>query len=937
MLGDRINTVLARAGVCCAAGFIAGCGGGSGSAAVATVDPGAVTTANFGATFSPASLDATSIEGNTGRMAFTAALTYTGSSGVYLVAEGDRDVLLAVDGTVSGNTLLGSVTLRGDVAPGPHPAELRLHACTDPRCTAEVAGSPVVLPISYVVKPNLQVQQQVLLHRAGREAAPVVVLPVTVPPEAGTVQMRSNGPPNAFDVTFDGSAVQVITHQVRAGDYTLNVILQGSSDPRYVRTVDVRYTVDAPADGERALSVAPGSVGLFVPQGTTTTQRLLVTRPTWTDSWEPPQIVSGADMLRLRDLGGDQYEIAVDASSAALGGYSGMLRFAAGTAGGTQYVPVTTQVVSAFYPTGSFTLALNSRSTVADLKISSPIVTADGVPARWTAASRAPWLRVLRANGQTGIDLLELEIDPAFGGASERGLAAMLDLSIDRPGTTAMPIQVSVWNDLPNLQISQAVLTGDKGRIYVDGALDSSGSTLLAAGALQVDGANLRSARFVQDPRMVGDVSVLALDVDGAVAGHPIVIRAQTPLVTSQVTVAVEPPTRVPRGYLPLPYGAYRAPQYAPSLDALYFSGMGTVYRWAHGTTGWNLSQVAVPGLSDIALRQDEQRLYAVSGTAIRGLDPVSLALATGGELQNRLYGPVTSFDAAAPSGMRGLVFASDGRAIASLVTTDSGQRLTRGAYWVAAASGTRTLADLTASPQQGDPGSGYWSAEQLQAGVGLVASANGHAIVGTDPSGYVAIYRPEQRVWTDGPVVPAGVTIVAVSDSGERVVRSDGMVLGSGNPLGSLTSVVPFSHVAGGFGLTQDGRYGLVYGYRVATESGAERARDATLWIVDMASIPATPLASAPVVATLPLDDAVGCTTALVGGETCRHSASVTLAPGGASAFVLGPRGLAAVPLPASVDVKPASAGTTRVPAAAQSPSKSQSFRVLGIVRAAR
>jgi hypothetical protein len=51
-------------------------------------------------------------------------------------------------------------------------------------------------------------------------------------------------------------------------------------------------------------------------------------------------------------------------------------------------------------------------------------------------------------------------------------------------------------------------------------------------------------------------------------------------------------------------------------------------------------------------------------------------------------------------------------------------------------------------------------------------------------------------------------------------------------------------------------------------------------------------------VAAVVPLTDAVGCTATLVAGELCEHGANVTVAPGDASAFVLGPRGVAAVSL---------------------------------------
>jgi hypothetical protein len=926
MLGDRIVAVLAHAGMCCIAAVIAGCGGGG--------DSGGAGKGSFGATFTPTTLEVTAIEGNVARVEFAAALTYSGAGSVFLVAEADAGVWLAVDGTAYDNLLNGVLSLRGDLAPGAGGTELRLHACVDQACSAEVQGSPVVLPIRYTVKPNLQVQSQVQFRRSGREPAPVVVLPVSVPGDAGSIQLTSSGPEGVFDVSFDGSALRIATRQVRTGDYNVNVTLQGSADARYARTVVVRYIVDAPAGGEKELALESVDLNLFMPQGTTRTQVLKITRPTWTDTWEPPQVVAGAELLRLRDLGGDRYELTADTAGLALGNYSGALRFDAGATGGVLVASVSVYVAASFYPTGAFTRTLSASTSLADLKISSPVVTVDGLPARWSAVSQQPWLRVLRASGQTGVDMLELEVDPALGGTTNWGAGAIFELSIDRPGTLALPVQVSVWNLLPDLQRGPAVFVGDRGRIYIEGALQMN-SELIAAGALKVDGATLRSAAFVPDTRFVGDVSVLAVDFDGAVPGRPITVRAMAPLAVSQVSVGVEAPVRVPPAYLPLPYGAYRAPQYAPGLDALYFSGQGSVYRWAHAGAGWSLAQVEIVGLADVALRPDEGRLYAVGGTTVRTLDPVSLAQLAIGELHPVEVDRGTVFDLAAPPTMRGLAFAADGRAMVSLARITGGQRTSRGAYWItSAANGTRGLPDLTVSAGQGDPGSGYASGERLEIGVGLVASAGGHSIVSNDPSGYAQVYRPERRAWAPGPNFPVGVSIVAVSDSADRMVRSDGIVLGAGNPIGSLTSVVPFTHVVGGFGMTQDGRYGLVYGYRIATEGGAERARDPTLWVVDMQAVPQTPMASAPVVATLALGDAAGCTTTLVPGETCRHMASVTLAPGGGSAFVLGPRGLAAVPLPASVDVMPATAERARAAAARGRPAK-QPMRTLGSLRA--
>jgi hypothetical protein len=220
------------------------------------------------------------------------------------------------------------------------------------------------------------------------------------------------------------------------------------------------------------------------------------------------------------------------------------------------------------------------------------------VPARWTAVSALPWLRLLRATGITGVDTLDMEIDPTLLSSTDFVTAGTIDVSIDTPGTLSLPFSVGVRDTRPSFQRGTAALVGNRGRIYIDGVIRTD-SAAIDPGILHVTGAVLQQARYLTDTRFIGDVSVLAVDVTGAVAGQPIVVRALGPLVDTALTTAVEAPTRVPTGYLSLPYGAYRPPQYAPTLDALYFAGSGTVYRWAHDASSWTLTQVAVPAALD--------------------------------------------------------------------------------------------------------------------------------------------------------------------------------------------------------------------------------------------------------------------------------------------------------------------------------------------------
>ena len=534
------------------------------------------------------------------------------------------------------------------------------------------------------------------------------------------------------------------------------------------------------------------------------------------------------------------------------------------------------------------------------------MVTVDSVPARWTAVSTLPWLRLLRATGITGVDTLDMEIDPTLLSSTDFVTVGNVDISIDRPGTLSLPLSVGVNDTRPSFQRGTAALVGDRGRIYIEGLIRTD-AAVIDPGILQVTGAVLQQARYLTDTRFVGDVSVLAVDVTGAVAGRPIVVRALGPLVDTAFTTAVEAPTRVPTGYLSLPYGAYRPPQYAPTRDALFFAGSGTVYRWAHDATSWTMTQVAVPGAIDVALRTDAQRLHAVGGTSVRALDPTTLATIGDGTLSSTFF-PGNHFDEASPPAQNVLAYAADGRAMAAVyVAGPAGERQSHRLAWITSPLGGKFPGDLIDSPGPGDPGSGFGSDVQPELGVAVVASANGRAIAGTYPDGIVVLYRADARQMTGGPRLPAGVPLVAIANDAQRFVRSDGVVVdGAGVPLGGLASIVPFTHIAGGYGMTQDGRYGLVYGYRIVAEAAGDRARDATLWVVDMASVPATPLASAPIVATIALPDAVGCTGPLGAGQTCRHVASVTVAAGGGSAFVLGPRGIAAVALPAAMVVAP-------------------------------
>jgi hypothetical protein len=910
MRGIHLGMAVRHAWLIFVVAIVSACGGGGGGAGGGG-SSGSPAAATFSAAFSPASINTSTIAGYAQPVSYSATLTYTGMSSLYLVAEGDAKILASITGNVAGNSLSGVITFRGDLAVGNYSTTFYVHACLDTQCKSEVSGSPVSLPITFAVLPNIQVQQQqVSLQRTGTDPAPTALVQVTVPPAAGTVTMTATGPADAFSASFDGAAIHIATSQVRAGQYSLQLALQGSSDPRYTQTVTVTYTVYPPPGGEQVLSVSPNSVNVVVPQGMSLTQQLVVTPPTWTSNWDPPQVLDTRGMLSLANLGNNVYQLTFNAASAQIGSYSADVTFSAGPTGGTATAHVNWSVAASFYTTGNFVVTLDATSTSASLQMSAPVVTVDGVPATWSASTSALWMQVSPTSGTTGTNPLVVTIDPTLGGTDNWTYAGNVNLSINRTGTSPEAVPVGVYNNLPELQRSIAVLSGTGGRIYIDGAIPGLSSALLSTNSLSVTGATLAAASYRDDTRFIGTVSLLALDVTGAVPGIPIVISANTPLASSQVSVAVKAPVQVTPAFAALAFGAYRPAVYAPGLDAFYFSSPDTVYRWAQASGSWSLGQFALGGgVTGVALRQDEQQLYAAIGPNLVRLDPITLALtAEGGPLFDASGGADVQFDGTAPATMATLAYASDGRAIASVANPLNLQLINGSAYWISGHSTTRKLPDLTAGPQVADPGTTYVG--NGQSGVGLAASPSRHVITATDPGGNVALYQASLARWSPGSRQPSGTAIVAVSDNGQRMVRSDGIVLDSGSEIGNLIGVVPFTHQVGGYGLSQDGHYGLVYGYQVNPVNGAQPASDGTVWVVDLSQLPATPLTSSAIVATIALSSPVGCTSStLATGETCQHNASITVAPGSGSAFVLGPRGVAAVALPASVEVMTAEA----------------------------
>jgi hypothetical protein len=869
-----------RALVLAALVVLAACGGGGDDA----TSSGQVTIR-----FLSSPIDLVVLEGEPARAPFSGEVVNTTDHSVYLgLGESGSLIDDVVNPVVSGSYVAGDIVFR-NMGVGVHETELILRACTDATCGADEVA-PVRLPIRLTVQPNINITGTTELQRTGREPAPATVLALSVPVEAGGVRLqfeRNDGP---FEVTLQGEALRVQTQAWRAGTYRATVLVIGVGNSRYRRSVDLVYTVLGPPGGEVPLSVTfTGNRHLSLAQGERVTQRLRVTRPSWTDEFDEPVVGVANSGFSLTAIGNDEYELTADAGGKVPGIYSTVVHFRAGPWGGSTDFFVSMDVDAPLALPSSLSTRLTFESTLADLRLSSSVVVRDGAAVPWTATTSVPWLRLINASGLTGVDALVVEVDAAALPNLPFQAEADILITLDRPGTLPFRATAVVVNEIPRLDAAGTkVMVGSSGTVYIEGSIMSD-SPPMSWSALRVQGAQLAQASVVADRRFLGMVAVLKFDFTGAVPGRDITVGIDFPLMPSQVTISVEAPVAVPAGYVTLPYGAYRPARYAAGMDSLYFASPGRAHRWSHAGGAWQLASQDVAGLIDLAPSPDERQIHGVAASQVIALAQTTLAeLSRSDFYRDPVFPEGGIVDATLSSPMNAFVYSADYRAFASKRYVNNGVDGGAVMGWLRAGSKT----DLTQSPRWGDPGMGFGS--PLFAGI--LRSPGGHTLLTVLPDAPYRLYSAAQRLDSEAGTLPVGVRPVAVNDTGNRVIGSDGRLYAQSMVLADLAALLPSDRLASGYALSGDGRFALVYAYRVAEEGGSQRARDAALWVIDLR---AAMSGAATVAATVPLLDAVGCTAALVGEETCHHQAALTVTEGFGSAFVLGPRGVAAVTLP--------------------------------------
>jgi hypothetical protein len=783
-------------------------------------------------------------------------------------------------------------TVRNDLTVGVHTDTVTFSLCRDEACSGGPIASTVTATIVITVLPNIEVAPLVTLSRTGAQAAPATRVPVSIPGPAGSLQMFATALGGGIDVQLVGSELVVTTQPLRAGVYESLVEISSTSDGRYSTRTTVRYTVEAPAGGEQALAALAAPVQLALPQGARVTQRLQVRPSTWTS--EPitaaietvfPFASSAATVSRVSDT---EFDLTIDLAGFTSDTYLGNLVFTQGVFGGIALLAIRVDVSPPFTLDTAPGFRVEPSSTAAALTWRSAVTMADGSTARWTASVNQPWITVRTSSGMTGRDAVELVLNPdpksyppvfAFPVAVTR-----LTVSVDRAGVAAQTWDVPVENLLPSIMAAApGALSSGSARVVVRG--NALSQDLINRGALGVAGATLVSASFVADPGYVGDINVMLLDLAGITVGQDVTLRINHPLLTTTAVLIGPSSSSIPAGRADLAFGAYRPPSYSARHNAWYFASGGRVFKLGQGAPGWALQQQLVADVMDVDLTGDHLRLVAAAPQRFVMLDPATLGtVATTTALSAT---PLTTIDTRMLPRSKTLAFAPDGALFVGLVD-DAVARPDLDPLLPANQYGYTRPGRFLSSPQPRN----------------IVVSADRGRIVVQNRSGAIT---PNESYAVPPRALGATATlslahdadIVAVSNDGTRTLDANGVVRSLGGNA-DLRSAIPATHGAVGFGLTPNGRHGLVHAVRRSGSGAGEQALDALLIVVDVQTLPAA--APLTVAQTIPMSAAVGCLLPRSSGESCAHVASVSVDAAARMALVLGPRGVEVVPLPAAV-----------------------------------
>lgn len=821
---------------------------------------------------------------------------------VFVAVSGGQDVLAdaqLVRLDVKGLAL--TLPIRTDLAAGTYNSSVTVRLCRNASCNTTMAD-PVTARLVVNVRPNIELQPLVTLSRTGNEAAPITVVPLTIPAAAGEVYITHETP--GLEAKLVGGALEIRTEQQRSGVWEFNLNLASPVSGEYHARTTVRYTVLAPPGGELPLSVDPPVLNVQMSGGDSVTKRVRVIPPTWLSA--PVQAILSEynqGLLSVKKVDDFTFDVTIHAPAIPRGHGDVQMTFKSGPhIGESATLVVNYGVNPALTLERTPELKFDDTSTAESLRWRSPVASFDGAQWRWTAVSDKPWLRPVRSTGLTGVDELEIALDAQRFSDNVSGEGtANLTLSIDKPGSLPVTVVVPVVNRLPAVKlVAPGAIVGERGRLFVSGnRLDSD---IFRRGGIQVLGARVLTATAHRD-RRAHDSHVFELEVDSAAPGTPIDVRIAHPVLTTRVLVPVLPQRPAMAGRVVLPDDLYSLPSFSARHASWYFTGKDHVWRLHAGPQGWTTSAVALAGVIDVDPLADEATLRAVGSRWVAHLDPVTLGT-TALFTPAAALGDVVTIGAQRMARLKTLAHHVDGTAY---VTATLGAATSVHAIDMGEAQATRTFRWAYASFLPSDPGP-----------IGLTRSADhrrmaAHAWDSLSPFPISQINVQGSfdmdRATFFGGVPKPGRRLIGTAGIGALAgLFDDGTVL-SATTATSLNALVPITHTAVGHALNADASRALVHAVRRQGQGTSEYASDALLLVVDLS-------AGSRLAATVPMTGPVGCLLPRDATQPCDPGAAVVFEPQGRAALVIGRQAAEVVPLP---EAAVTAAGSGPVPARAR------------------
>jgi hypothetical protein len=572
----------------------------------------------------------------------TAAGQYTGTLFVSATVSAPG-IVPTIPISVTGTTAVARISATAGLVPGSYTGQIQLVACSDSACLHPV-GNSITVGFTVTVHATFNLSPSAVTASVVSGAAPSQVITVQLPQGQSTFStLVESGSPWLTITNPTPTSFTVVLRPLPSGHYSGDVRVTSGN---FATTLNVTYTVAAPAGGDHYLSTNPSSLTLATVENSTTSALLSISPPSWdpgvTATVEYPAGKANG-WLTLTASGSNQ-QILADATSLSAGSYTANVRLHGAYPSIDAVVPVALTVGVGLVKPADVPVTLDAESTSSALSGSVPINVVAGPVTGWTAASSAPWLTFTKGSGQTG-DSLSYLIDISQLGTLPNAATSTAHVTITPALASMTPVKfdVNVTQNLPQItSVGPYVqLTGQTARVILRGSGFNAINSPMARFSIQ--GAATNSVVRVTDTEVVAQFAPLSNGTHTVSVSNALGV----PMATANV-IAVDKPVYA---YAAIQTGGnLRSLAYDPERNSLYAANTAAEsvmsFHYSGGT--WSVASAPFPAAFDVGLSQDGSTLLATSnagasGGAIRRLNPATLVTLQSAAFTNSSFVPTFS------------------------------------------------------------------------------------------------------------------------------------------------------------------------------------------------------------------------------------------------------------------------------------------------------